>query len=1239
MTIQNIIFIDSQVSGYEALIANFSSTPQTQCYLLHADEDGLLQIQQLLAGYTDLNSIQIISHGAPGSLQLGNIVLNQQQLPHYQNQLKAIGSSLNANGDLLLYGCNVAQGEVGLNFINALAQSTAADVAASDDLTGPDGNVLLEVATGSIETSVLELTGLTTSLAAPTGTVTITGTPTQGQVLTASNTLADADGLGSISYQWYAGNVAINGATGSALVLGQEQVGKAIRVTANYMDGAGNAESVASTATSSVVNINDAPTGNVILSGTAKQGETLTASHNLEDADGLGSISYQWLANGTSISDATSSTFQLGLDQVGKTISVKLSYTDGAGYAESKTSAATSAVQSLTAVDQIAPILTATLPTDGQTKVAVTSTIQLTFSEPIQKGTGTIYFVLDDGSEAIALNVLGSNVTIQSNKLSIKLSTPLLQGKNYTIVIGAGVVTDLSGNAYAGISDYNFSTEDKTPPSIASYTPVDGATGVLLNENLIFTFSEAVQKGAGVIELRQNAPTGALIESFNVLNSTRLTWSEDSIQLTVDPVSNLLEGTKYFLVFPAGAVKDGADNANALVNTYDFTTIDTFAPVVLEKTPVPGATKIAIASNITFTFNELIKKGVGVVELRMDGSDVAVETFDVATSSRLRFNGKELIIDPTASLLQGKNYSVSIPEGAIQDLSGNSYIASDYDINYRFTTLDTVAPTVTMWSPSDGATAIATHSNISLAFSEPVQFGVGPIQLRLQTATGPVVESFNTGVGGNATFDENNILTLDPWLDLNPNTTYFLTIPNGAIKDMSGNAYIGTIAYDFTTAPDTVAPIVRSFVPGNNTTGVPLDSGIDIIFNEKILPGTGSIEIRSGSRLGPVVESFNVANSPYLQFTNNMLTILPQQELEPQTRYFVVLPRDSIKDATGNFYLGTSTYNFVTADTIAPTAVAFAPNDGATGVPVHRPIEVTFSELVKMSSGKIELRLGNSPTGTLVESVDITNQNQVSIVDNMLKVTWLNPLALDKNYFVHVPAGVVKDMSGNLFQGLNYQFKTTNNPSNLFFSTPAPDVFYGTDAIETAVYAAPYQFFQITRVGSSHNWHMYGDGHGDDLLKEVERVQFADKKIALDVDPDQHTGQALQFWTVMNPALIHAPDWLGMVVGLFDAGHNMLAVFNWAMNTINNLIGPVSDEMLVAWVEQNLSEFSLWTWSFDGWMPIINSEEWYSLVDELYSNDDSNNIPSQIDFLVGVAALDIHNPEVAEIRLTGIEYL
>jgi hypothetical protein len=83
-----------------------------------------------------LDSIQIFSHGSVGAIQIGTGELSNQNIADYQSQLVAIGSSLAETGDILLYGCNVAQRDEGQKFINALATKTGADVAASTDLTG-----------------------------------------------------------------------------------------------------------------------------------------------------------------------------------------------------------------------------------------------------------------------------------------------------------------------------------------------------------------------------------------------------------------------------------------------------------------------------------------------------------------------------------------------------------------------------------------------------------------------------------------------------------------------------------------------------------------------------------------------------------------------------------------------------------------------------------------------------------------------------------------------------------------------------------------------------------------------------------------------------------------------------------------------------------------------------------------------------------------------------------------------
>lgn len=188
--------------------------------------------------------------------------------------------------------------------------------------------------------------------AAMTGQLNVRGQAQQGQTLTLSNTLTDPDGLGAFTYQWESSAngmdwTVLNGSNSSSLLLGQDMVGQRVRVKASFIDGRGNAESVTSYTTGIVANVNDAPTGGVRIIGTTEQGQSLTASHTLTDADGLGAISWQWFADGRAISGATDPTLVLGQALVGKAISVAASYTDGFGAQESVKSAATDKVQPL----------------------------------------------------------------------------------------------------------------------------------------------------------------------------------------------------------------------------------------------------------------------------------------------------------------------------------------------------------------------------------------------------------------------------------------------------------------------------------------------------------------------------------------------------------------------------------------------------------------------------------------------------------------------------------------------------------------------------------------------------------------------------------------------------------------------------------------------------------------------------------------------------------------------------
>ncbi|MEG4578342.1 FG-GAP-like repeat-containing protein [Microcoleus sp. MON1_C5] len=108
----------------------------TATYILKSQPDALEQITTLLAQHTSIEALHIISHGSPGSLYFGATELNSSNIHNYAQQLQRWRNSLTANASIILYGCNVAAGERGHQFLNQLYQLTGANIAANPTTTG-----------------------------------------------------------------------------------------------------------------------------------------------------------------------------------------------------------------------------------------------------------------------------------------------------------------------------------------------------------------------------------------------------------------------------------------------------------------------------------------------------------------------------------------------------------------------------------------------------------------------------------------------------------------------------------------------------------------------------------------------------------------------------------------------------------------------------------------------------------------------------------------------------------------------------------------------------------------------------------------------------------------------------------------------------------------------------------------------------------------------------------------------
>ncbi len=123
-----LVVIDRNVDDISTLVNGVLAGAKV--LVLDSATDSIEQITRALAEET-FNSLHLVSHGAPGVLYLGNNPLTLDNLNHYSYLLQEWGVP-----EILLYGCNVAAGDSGEEFLGKLQRITGASIHASTSKVG-----------------------------------------------------------------------------------------------------------------------------------------------------------------------------------------------------------------------------------------------------------------------------------------------------------------------------------------------------------------------------------------------------------------------------------------------------------------------------------------------------------------------------------------------------------------------------------------------------------------------------------------------------------------------------------------------------------------------------------------------------------------------------------------------------------------------------------------------------------------------------------------------------------------------------------------------------------------------------------------------------------------------------------------------------------------------------------------------------------------------------------------------
>ena len=264
---------------------------------------------------------------------------------------------------------------------------------------------------------------------------------------------------------------------------------------------------------------NHPATGSPIIAGTVQVGETLSVdTSGISDADGIANSTptYQWIANDgtddTDIQDATGSTYILSAADEGKTVKVRVSFTDDEGNQETRTSALTVAV---------APIPNS--PATGEPTISGTaqvgqmltaSTSDISDSNGLANAIFTYQWIANDGTEDTDIpDATGSTHTIGTDD----------EGKAFKVRVS---FTDDRGNQETRTSNLTAAAVAAAPSPLtaAIHNAPDSHNG---SNSFTFElhFSEEPESGFSYKTLRDDAFT---ITAGSVAGARRLNQDSDT---------------------------------------------------------------------------------------------------------------------------------------------------------------------------------------------------------------------------------------------------------------------------------------------------------------------------------------------------------------------------------------------------------------------------------------------------------------------------------------------------------------------------------------------------------------------------------------------------------------------------------------------------------------------------------------------------------------------------------------
>jgi methionine-rich copper-binding protein CopC len=456
--------------------------------------------------------------------------------------------------------------------------------------------------------------------------------------------------------------------------------------------------------------------------------------------------------------------------------------------------------------DKTSPELTFSIPTANSSTVPINVKFAFTFSEAMDEGslelTGTPSIAL--GTPAWTANSTG--VAFENETLAA--STP------YTLTLTA---KDTSGNALA-TTTLTFTTSDT-----ADTTAPSNPTG------LVATPAD------GQVTLTWGANPESDIAGYTLYVGTAENALEPTtfITETTKTITGLTNDTPYFFAISAVDVANNPSSKTTSVFATPSTTVtDTTPPKIQASDPADGATEMSPRdTSLEVRFSEPMDEASleFTITPRFGANDALPnEPFNIIWSE----NDTVVTLQPSVSNLVAEDTTFTLSVSA-KDKAGNA-LSGDKEISFK---MGFDVPFLVSSTPADGATdvpGLSKGETITLTFSEAVA-----------TNTFQIDTNFPSGCYDIPQWETGSLTVNFISCFLYDENTYTFSYKG---QDLDGHGFEGSIS--FSTVPDTSPPSIHAHSPLNNATGIPLQTNINIYFDDEMDEASTLAAVSSSSDLG-----------------------------------------------------------------------------------------------------------------------------------------------------------------------------------------------------------------------------------------------------------------------------------------------------------------------------------------------------------------------------------------------------